>query len=665
MRALVEGRLRNTRLPRSKPLLPVFEAVMNGFQAIEETERADGEIEVILEREPTTDDTRPAAVAAVTVVDNGVGFTAENLEAFNTVDTLRRAAAGGKGLGRFLWLKAFGRAEIDSRFRDNGELYSRRFTFEQSSNDLIAEARPCKGADTGTRVRLVPLRSPFDQLMPKGLQGIAERLIEHFLPLFLAPNCPRVTVRDESDRISLNAYFSEHYRASASTHSFVVAGESFEMNGFRLHRTDVSQHRLVYGAHFREVREERLDRHLPNLHGRLEDGERGAFYYLGFVQGEYLDSHVSSERTAFAIPDEPLADGEAGTTIPEEVTFRELRKHALNAVQADLGSLLQEINEAKRERIEEFIDQEAPQYRPLKKCLAEFIDTIPPTASRTAMDTALHQELSRRERELRSEGRSIIEAAANVTDYEEYAERLRSFVGRFNEIGKSALAQYVAHRKIILELLEKALSRDESTGTYPLEEVVHSLVFPMRATSDDVPFDQQNLWIIDERLSYHSFLASDKELRSAGSIDSRSKLRPDLLIFDRSLVFSDSDQPLTAAVIVEFKRPDRTDFRDDPIEQVFDVVRELRASKLKDSRGRLLRPANDKIPAYCYIVADLTESLEKKVQNAGGFRTPDNLGYYGFNSHLFAYFEVISYSKLLGDARKRNRVLFEKLGIAG
>lgn len=636
---------------------------MNAFQAIEEAGRTDGRIEVVLEREATTDDTRPAPISAVSVADNGIGFTAENLEAFNTVDTLRRASAGGKGLGRFLWLKAFGRAEIESRFLDNGKLFSRRFTFDQHSDELMPPALPCDSGEVGTRVLLVPLLSPFDELTPRSLHGVAERLIEHFLPLFLAPSCPKVSLGDEGERVALNTYFAEHYRASASTHPFVVAGESFTMHGFRLHRTDGSQHRLVYGAHFREVREERLDRYLPNLHRRLEDKERGAFHYLGFVQGEYLDTHVSSERTTFAIPDEPLADSQSEALIPEEVTFKELRTQALAAVQSDLGPLLQEINEAKREKIERFIDQEAPQYRPLKKYLSEFIDTIPPTASASVVDAALHQELSRRERELRSEGRTIIDAAASVTDYQEYTDRLRSFMDRFNEIGKSALAQYVAHRKIILELLEKALSRDASTGKYPLEEAVHSLVFPMRATSDEVPFEQQNLWILDERLSYHSFLASDKELKSADPVDSSSKLRPDILIFDRPLVFSDSDQPLASAVIVEFKRPDRTDYRDDPIEQVFDVVRDLRASKLKDARGRLVRPANDKIPAYCYIVADLTEGLERKVQNASGFRTPDNLGYYGFNSHLFAYFEVISYTKLLGDAKKRNRVLFERLGI--
>ena len=42
------------------------------------------------------------------------------------------------------------------------------------------------------------------------------------------------------------------------------------------------------------------------------------------------------------------------------------------------------------------------------------------------------------------------------------------------------------------------------------------------------------------------------------------------------------------------------------------------------------------------------------MQNMGGRRTPDNLGYYGYNETLNAYYEVISYAKLLADAKKRN-----------
>ena len=38
MKASIAGRLRNTVLPKSKHLLPVFEEVMNAFQAIEATD---------------------------------------------------------------------------------------------------------------------------------------------------------------------------------------------------------------------------------------------------------------------------------------------------------------------------------------------------------------------------------------------------------------------------------------------------------------------------------------------------------------------------------------------------------------------------------------------------------------------------------------------------
>lgn len=44
-------------------------------------------------------------------------------------------------------------------------------------------------------------------------------------------------------------------------------------------------------------------------------------------------------------------------------------------------------------------------------------------------------------------------------------------------------------------------------------------------------------------------------------------------------------------------------------------------------------------------------------------KTPDNLGAYFYNKDLHAYVEVISYDKIWNDSEKRNKVLFDKLGI--
>lgn len=136
------------------------------------------------------------------------------------------------------------------------------------------------------------------------------------------------------------------------------------------------------------------------------------------------------------------------------------------------------------------------------------------------------------------------------------------------------------------------------------------------------------------------------------------------MIFNHPLAFSEDDEPLQSMVVIEFKKPDRTAFDEDPVSQVYRMVREIREGKKKDRHGRFIRPANQNIPAYCYIVCDLTPSVELRIQNMGARRTPDNLGYYGFNEALNAYYEVISYTKLLGDAKKRNRILFDKLNLS-
>ncbi len=136
------------------------------------------------------------------------------------------------------------------------------------------------------------------------------------------------------------------------------------------------------------------------------------------------------------------------------------------------------------------------------------------------------------------------------------------------------------------------------------------------------------------------------------------------MIFNHPLAFSEDSEPLQSMVVIEFKKPDRTAYQDeDPVTQVYRMVREIRESKKKDRHGRYIRTANLNIPAYCYVICDLTPPVEIRIQNMGARRTPDNLGYYGYNENLNAYYEVVSYTKLLSDVQKRNRVLFEKLNL--
>ena len=335
---------------------------------------------------------------------------------------------------------------------------------------------------------------------------------------------------------------------------------------------------------------------------------------------------------------------------------------ASNTWSGYLSDIIQSINAAKEERILRYVQDEAPQYKILMKYRHEFLSGISPAASKMDIEVALHKELFQREQRLKQDGSKIIKEAEKIEDYEGYHRRFAEFMDNYNELGVSALAQYVAHRKIILEFLSSSISKDASTGKYPLEKAVHNLIFPMRETSDDLPYYQQNLWLIDERLTYHSFIASDKPLASLNTFESTSAKRPDIFIFDRKIAFAEGEQPITSIIVVEFKRPQRDDYKadDNPLTQAFDMVTEVRSGRFLDHKGRPISVASETIPAYCYVICDLTPSFDKVLLDMDAENTPDRQGYYGYHRRRRVYYEVIDYNKLLRDAQKRNRSFFRQ-----
>jgi hypothetical protein len=180
---------------------------------------------------------------------------------------------------------------------------------------------------------------------------------------------------------------------------------------------------------------------------------------------------------------------------------------------------------------------------------------------------------------------------------------------------------------LILQFLQKLLSIQEN-GKHALEDKVHRLIFPMGETSDDVPFEKHNLWFLDERLAYHRYLASDKQLRKTEPLDNDSKKELDLIVFDKACAFTDVTMgPFQAITIIEFKRPMRTAYSDDenPFEQVLNYIDDVRAGKALTPNKRPV-PISEGVHFYCYIVADKTDLLEHYAYRAELEKTPDGQG---------------------------------------
>lgn len=74
-------------------------------------------------------------IDSVIIQDNGCGFTENNYHAFETADTTRKLALGGKGVGRFTWLVAFAEAMIVSRYNAGADRRAFRFTARSGIED--------------------------------------------------------------------------------------------------------------------------------------------------------------------------------------------------------------------------------------------------------------------------------------------------------------------------------------------------------------------------------------------------------------------------------------------------------------------------------------------------------------------------------------------------
>lgn len=286
-------------------------------------------------------------------------------------------------------------------------------------------------------------------------------------------------------------------------------------------------------------------------------------------------------------------------------------------------------------------------------------DEIPAGLKPDALELELHKQVQKWEREIKKQSIKLEEAAKEATQKESvsYKEVFETYWESVTELSKTSLAEYVTRRKTLLKLLEDALTVQKN-GLFKKEEVIHSLICPMQHTSNDVQFEEMNLWVIDERLAYHKFLASDKTLKSMPLISSESCKEPDIAVFDHAFAYSDSDEPFNSVTIIEFKKPDNDN--KNPINQVGEYVDKIRQGLKKKLNGQSFNVTEGTV-FRCYIICDLTDKMRTHCTNSSLLPMPDNLGYSGYNQTRHAYTEVISYEKLLGDAKKRNNIFFEKL----
>lgn len=647
----LEGKVRNLPHFKGEALLPVFEAVVNSIQAIEERGNlAFGEIEVCIVRESqlSLEGMNLSGISDFVISDNGVGFDERNYDSFETSDSIHKQAKGGKGVGRFLWLKAFDRVEVNSVYQSNEKRHQRKFAF--TTKDGIVEGQHIETTkEQKTMVRLCGFKKEYRKLPSayKTTAKIAQRILEHCLSYFISEGAPRIVVADEDERFVLNEIFDQEIRNNIFQESVTLEGHQFSLAHLKLYATYEKMHNVVLCANRREVKALSLAKELATT-SQFDETDR-KFTYALYVTSPYLDQAVDYYRLDFDIPDDAPLLNEAGV-----VSMIQIKDTATQAAKAYLQEFLQKAKERKEEIVASYVADVNPALRAVPYYCPEVFDEIEPNSSPEKINEVLYRHKGKAEFEIRKKSDQLLRTQGK--SLAEVEESYQSLTTQINAFQKDNLVNYLCDRKRIIDLLEKKLELN-SDRKYANEDIVHDLIFPRKITTDQIAFENHNLWLIDECLTFHAFAASDKPLKQTTT--SGSAERPDILVFAEV----GEDKIARAVSLLEFKKPQRTSFDEDPTKQLYRYLREIRAAKkVRLPNGRDIS-VSDETRYYCYAICDLTTAIDEFAENNNYAKLMGEFGYYAYNRNHNAHTEVLAFDKIVLDAKRRHKAFFEKLGI--
>jgi hypothetical protein len=648
---------------------PVIELIVNAIQAIRAVKPTGGLIQVSILRHDQADMIdKIAAVDGFIVRDDGIGFNEEHRNSFDTLYTALKAGDGGKGFGRFTCLKYFHRFTVESVF-DAGSTRKKRSFAMGHGNDIIIDEKVTDAgvAATGSAVTISGTQGV--KFPDKGLDVIARVLVEKLLPYFIDPNseCPQIVMRNEQDGggiVILNDYLGQTDRqivelsvqnSELRLKSFDKdKDEAFTVRVFKFYAPRANKSKISLVAHRREVTDVTMQTYIPEFadefYDKTDEGEHAKdrnYIIKAYVFGDYLDRNVSLERGAFSFAkDNDLVFG---------ISQSQIEAQAATIGQEAVGQEISARRERKQTRIRDYVNDQAPWHRGLSR----ETDFSSLSMKPTPQEIELHLQAAKFQMETRV--RAEVKQILQSKDDEDLKVRVTEVVGKISQTSKNDLIHYVSLRKCVLELFEKSLQLGDN-GKYKSEGDVHDIVMPRKKDTDQIDYDQHNLWILDERLNFTEYVASDKPM------DEKNGDRTDLSIFGKRVAFRGDNEASNPITIFEFKKPQRHDFvnpssDEDPIEQIVRYVNDIRDGKYKTPYGRdiLVSPNT---PFYGYVVCDFPQKVKTWLEREKDFTVmPDGLGYFRWYGNIKLYIEVLSWTKVQRDAEMRNKVFFHKLGI--
>ncbi len=310
------------------------------------------------------------------------------------------------------------------------------------------------------------------------------------------------------------------------------------------------------------------------------------------------------------------------------------------------------VNKIKREKVGDYVKNN-PSLKSIPNYCPEVFDEIDVNTSDEKLNEILFRHKGFAELKINRDTEKMLKTQYDsISEIEKECEQLSAKIQDFQ---KDDLVQYLIKRKKIIDLLEKKLKLKED-GKHQLESIIHDILFPRNTSTNQLPYENHNLWIIDDTLSYHQYAISDPTL--SGISNSASGLRPDIIIFEDV----DDNSIANSVSIIELKRPQREAYDKSPIDQMYEIIDKIKNKRIKQENGRDIN-VDDSTKFYCFAICDINDFVKKDAERRDFNKLKGSIGYYNYNKSLNAYTEILAYDKLVSNTKKRHRAFFEKLGI--
>ena len=649
----------------------LVEAVNNAIQSIEASGRTDGKIQIELIREAPRlglivegDDEESSLpdITSVKITDNGEGFNDTNIKSFDEAYTQNKVAIGGKGFGRFVYLKHFTDVNIKSIYGTKGRFSERIFSLGKI-NDIVFDLKEVEvddAEDTRTVLELLKIK---DTGLEKRASTVARKLLEKILVHFTRNDfsMPTITIIDEySDDIVLNDLLGDSDYAEIQqleSEKFVItagASYNFEVAIFKVWFPGQQHSKISLASNNLEVTETPLANYINEFEsgfvGKFESSKgktSNRFILKVYVTGEYLDTKVDRERVSFAFGKKSDNYNPLGQ--------EQIELEAAKIIQNKFSEQFTTERTKKTEKLTSITNDKLW----LKKYETKVdLTELKVGASEDDYEIALEVARIKDDQEISIGVQKLMTSKAELLT-NEYTEEI---ISKITDSNKEDLARYVARRKAVLDIFEKSLKTNQ-TGKFNTEKVMHDIIYPTRKNSDMSGMTEfQNLWMIDERLNFTEFLSSDNAL-GEGNLD-----RPDLFAFHHQVAFRAGNELQNPITIVELKKPGRDEFasrghKENPVDQIMRYTNAIRDGRYKLPGKRPIH-TDQNTQFYGFIVIEFTEKVKKWIHLEEDFTPmPDGLGYFKVYSSTNLYVEVLSWDKVLKDSKLRNRIFIEKLGL--